>query len=646
MSKMNRSLSAVLAAAAVLALAGSAGAVINPKRQPWHLVKRYTNVMACTVMSVDAASRTAKLKVVGVSQGDFAPKEITLTAPGAEMAEAIISLTKGQMIVAFVGDRILPRHEKDILYYAGRGVWYLASLAAPEKWDVVSNADKGIDASSSEIMFGTFNGEPESLWEMMQDAAKGVAYYPAVPLTKFSVKQIADLGKSVKGVAICDLTGDGKCDLLACSAGGVRAFVQDDKGEFADRTEALGLSGVKAASCSAADADADGDADLLLDGVLYRQAGGKFARTSDIPAGDGAVLSAAFFEYNGDGCPDVVVSREDGGLSLYVNPGAAGGAFADKTADAELDKEGNGAGKTGYFEICDWDLDGRMDLIYVAGPGLLLWHNANGAFEASDIGGQSADFGGGTAAFGTIVRQNLPSLYMVCGDQKTLVCEEGGNLTDVMRSGNEIQDPVVGMLMALAEDLNCDGTVDLYAASKAKGMSSFYVANRGYASFLQPEKYQGGKIIPAAAYNLPAWGLAAGDVNHDGAPEVLVGGADGKLLLLINETLAARPEKADQGTINDVRKQIQTRILTVTCPAAKGILGARLGLFDEAGKAVTYRWIGNNVGVGCSGPAAFNLAVREGGTYTLKLRLSDGTVKEQKIALDDKTPRHQDVVIK
>jgi len=623
-----------------LTVAASARAVINPKLQPSHLADRYLNLLACSVTAIDADARTAVLRLEGVAKGDFTAKEITLTAKHTGLADAILTLGKGQKVVAFVGKRRI-RHGNDILYYVGSGVWYLATMSdSPGAWEVLSNADKGLDPSSNEIMFGTFNGEPEGLWELVEDITKGVAYFPAVPLTRFSVTNVADLEKPVRGVAVYDMSGDGRCDLLACCDAGNRLFIQDDQGQFTDRTEQAALAGTKSVSCSLADADGDGDADLLLDGTLYRQADGKFTKTSDVPAGTGC-LSAAFFEYNGDGYPDVVVSREDEGLALYVNPGPTGGAFADNTEDAGLTDQSNGAGRTGYFETCDWDLDGRGDLIFVSGPGLLLWQNGSGQFEPFEIGGPDSDFSGGTAAFGMMVRPGVSSAYLVAGDRKTLVGEDSGNLADVTRSGNEIQDPVSGMLMALAEDLNCDGTVDLYAASRLRGISSFYVANRGYGSFMQPEKYRGGKVIPPAVYNEAAWGLAAGDVNGDGAPDVLVGGLGGRLFLLVNQTLTDRPEQAEVGTTHDSRKQIQTRIVTVKPASSKGLVGCRLTLLDAKREPIAHRWIGTNVGVGCSGPAQLTLAVREWGTYTLQVRLGDGTVRQQSITINERTPRHQ-----
>ncbi len=83
----------------------------------------------------------------------------------------------------------------------GGGVWYTATMAdGPDKWTILANADKGKDPSSSEVMFGTFNGRPASLWEMMQDTARNAAYFPAVPLARISGRTTAEA--KVKGLMV------------------------------------------------------------------------------------------------------------------------------------------------------------------------------------------------------------------------------------------------------------------------------------------------------------------------------------------------------------------------------------------------------------------------------------------------------------
>ncbi|MCP4375180.1 MAG: hypothetical protein GY794_03225, partial [bacterium] len=64
------------------------------------------------------------------------------------------------------------------------------------------------------------------------------------------------------------------------------------------------------------------------------------------------------------------------------------------------------------------------------------------------------------------------------------------------------------------------------------------------------------------------------------------------------------------------------------------------------GKPVTYRWIGTNIGVGCCGPAQLTLAIREPGSYTLHVRMGDGSVRKQTLTINKKTPRHQVLTVR
>jgi hypothetical protein len=620
-------------------------AVINPELQPVHLHRIHRAVMACRVTNLDTEELTVTLAVEEVSKGSFAPRTVTMKAADDDLLEAVLALEEGQMIVCFAGKRRPRSRRNDILYYAGGGKWYEARFVSddePSRWDLLADADEDVDPTSSRIMFATFNGRVESLWEMMVDFAAGRAYFPAVPFTRFRALRIDSFDEPLRGVALHDVNGDGRPDVLACSDGGNRLYVQRGRERFLDQTAAFGLAGTRSASCSFADADADGDPDLLLDGRIYLFADGRFEVAGRLPAEAGVdLLSSAFVEIDGDGWPDVVVSRRRGGFSVYLNPAANGGTFADRTEESGLRGEEGIRSGTGYFEAGDWDLDGRVDLIYLTGPGYLLLRGEDGRFESLMIGDEGEEHETGTAAFGGISRPDSPGAFLALGDQKMLLDNDGGDLADVTRFGNEILDPATGLLMCVAEDLNADGTLDLYAASRNRGEPSVFVTNRGYGSFMLEEKYRGGKIVPSTVYNDGAWGLAAGDATGDGANDLLVAGVNGQLTLLVNETLTDRRPEPEVGTVSDERKQIQTRIVTVRVAGATGVLGSRISLSDDRNRTVAVRRIGANIGVGCSGPRARSIAVREPGAYTVQIRFADGAVVRRALVLSGDSPRHQ-----
>ena len=58
-------------------------------------------------------------------------------------------------------------------------------------------------------------------------------------------------------------------------------------------------------------------------------------------------------------------------------------------------------------------------------------------------------------------------------------------------------------------------------------------------------------------------------------------------------------------------------------------------LVDSKGNTVLRRTVGTQVLTGCRGPDTVNLAVREPGDYTLRVRFADGTVKEEKISIGE-----------
>src|SRR3990172_500798 len=144
---------------------------------------------------------------------------------------------------------------------------------------------------------------------------------------------------------------------------------------------------------AAADVDGDLDLDLFLRGAaaesggsLYRNDGGRFDAVLDSAIDGRNAIGAFFGDYDGDGDPDLYLSRE-GPNRLYRNDGR--GRFVDVTTET-------GTGGGAYVSVgaawADSDHDGDLDL-YVAnfthtdGPGAapgvpnaLFRNNGNGTF--------------------------------------------------------------------------------------------------------------------------------------------------------------------------------------------------------------------------------------------------------------------------
>jgi hypothetical protein len=624
---------------AILSLAPRAFAIINPSLQPSHLYDRYDVVLNLKIAAVDAEKKTVEMEVVQVCKGEFAPRKIEVALGGETVQEAFDLFARPKaVVVAYVGQKP-PKRPNNVLFYpdcAGRWQVGTKDQKDPARWRWTEDVDPAVNG---EGMAGTFNGAGERLAEMMADKALDQYYFPAIPAMQFGDDvAIAHLGKPIRGVALYDINGDGKLDVYACCDGGNKLYVQTTPLKFEDRTQATGLAGIVGTSCSFADVNADGTPDLLVDGSIYLQGpNGKFSKADLLPNGAGDKLkSSAFVEINGDGYPDVVISKIGGGLHVYLNPGAKGGVFTDATQSAGLaDKQASPDGN-GFFAPGDFNGDGRTDLFYAVGKGLLLAQGADGKFAAvfhdpdfDFTTDGKAEGLTGACCFAPLWRPDRLDLIATGQYRLHWVGKLGEALCDLMPYGNEIWEGTDSMLPVIAEDLNADGNVDIYAGSRAVHRNAIY-GNRGYGSFTTPVLHKPG-IFPGEANQRGAWGLAAGDAKGDGTNDLLLGGADGSLVLIPNNVLADR-KPTENPTLAE-RVLARTKILTVHVRGKVGVLGAVVTLADDKGRVVGMRVIGSNVATGCRGPDTVNLAVRQPGAYTLTVRFSDGHVQRQPVDL-------------
>lgn len=226
----------------------------------------------------------------------------------------------------------------------------------------------------------------------------------------------------------------------------------------------------------------------------------------------GTSRGACFFDFDGDGKPDLFLVSADGKSHLLRNAG--GGKFEDVTAKAGLTSVGAGFG----CAAGDFDNDGLTDLAVCEVDGVRLFHNDGGG-KFTDVTkkvGIQREKGCVSAAFVDYDHDGDLDLYLTMAaddaggaKRKNKLWRNNGNstFTDVSEeSGLGVDATGAGVAVT---DFNNDRAIDFVVAGGPGGAAIYLNPREGKFSLLPAIDF-GKENLP------PAVGVTVFDFNKDG----------------------------------------------------------------------------------------------------------------------------------
>lgn len=357
------------------------------------------------------------------------------------------------------------------------------------------------------------------------------------PAAGLAFAPIVDYGSGGVGaytVAVGDLNGDGKPDLIvanesADSSGGngsVGVLLGNGDGTFQPAV-AYASGGYQTRSVAVADVNGDGKLDLLVTsccgasgvvGVLLGNGDGSFQPVVTYASGGNDALTVVVADVNRDGKPDLVVANENS-VDVGVLLGNGDGTFQTATT-----YPAGGLDNTSSVAVADVNGDGTPDLLAVninssgvTSSVAVLLGNFDGTFQTAVPYG-TAGVGAQSIAVADVNGDQKPDLIVAnCG---SVACNSGAGVVSVLLgNGDGTFQPALPYgsgatatnISVVVADMDGDGKLDLICANDS-GLVGVLLG-KGDGTF---------QIAATFTSGTGSQSVAAADVNKDGKLDLLL----------------------------------------------------------------------------------------------------------------------------
>jgi len=392
---------------------------------------------------------------------------------------------------------------------------------------------------------------------------------PAIPLRFVEVGKesglptavnaaLAEKNRNTAGIGICvyDMNGDGLPDIVVPHKSfgerlyldlGVSLYINRGKGRFEDVTKGSGLEALKGVvGCAIGDYDNDGKPDIAINSfdrvwLLHNDGNGKFHDATG-QAGinvTGYPTALTFVDYDHDGDLDLYVLRQDLGIILggaeasprsksnvlFRNNG--NGTFTDVSEETGLSA---GFGSAGVI-ASDVNNDRAIDLVLSSSPPTIFMNPREGKFHSVPLwkqGGLGSPVGVVALDFNKDGWMDLAFTH-VGPPGITLWRNVDGKRFEKVQLPNLNWKRAWGLA---ALDYDNDGWIDLAAVGETdRGFEIRLFRNLGPKGFEDVTLAVGLDKVELHAPHA----LVAGDIDGDGATDLLITQTDASLVVLRND---------------------------------------------------------------------------------------------------------------